>query len=151
MAVKPIPEGYHSVIPYLIVDGAERLIEFMKQAFGATDGHPPFKGPGGKIMHAEVRVGDSAVWLSDSRPEYPPMPSMLTLFVEDVDATFKRAVEAGATPIREPANQFYGDRTGGIKDPLGNEWWITTHVEDVSPEEMERRHEELSKKMQAQS
>lgn len=146
MAVKPIPEGYHSVIPYLIVDGCERLIEFMKQAFGATEGHPPFKGPDGKIGHAEMRVGDSAVWMSDSRAEFPAMPTMLTLYVEDVDATFKRAVLAGGTALREPSNQFYGDRTGGVKDPLGNQWWITTHIEDVSPEEMERRQEEFKKK-----
>ena len=141
MAVKPIPDGYHSVTPYLVVQGAAKLIEFLKKAFGAEEVFPPMKGPDGAIMHAELRIGDSIVMMGDagSGGQFPPTLSMIHLYVNDADAFYKRALQAGATSVREPADQFYGDRSGGVKDLCGNFWWIATHKEDVSPEELARR------------
>ena len=138
MAVKPIPEGYHTVTPYLTVADAEAQIDFLKRAFGAeeTYRHGDDKG---RVMHAEVRLGDSMVMIGQAREPWTPKPSNFYLYVEDVDAAYKRAVEAGGKSIREPTDQFYGDRTGGVEDTLGNSWWIGTHIEDVTPEEMERR------------
>ena len=138
MAVKPIPEGYHTFTPYFIVEGATDFIEFLKKAFGAQE---LFRSPapGGKIGHAEMRLGDSMVMLADATAEYPPSKVVAYLYLTEVDATFKKAVAAGAQSKREPANQFYGDRVGTVMDRWGNSWSIGTHVEDVSPEEMERR------------
>ncbi len=143
MTVKPIPEGYHSVTPYLLVDGADKLLEFVKQSFGAEE-TVRMDGSKGKISHAEIRIGDSIVMLADaSESEHGlVMPAMINLYVEDVDKTYRRALEAGATSLREPTDQFYGDRNGGVRDPLGNLWWISTHIEDVQPEEMARRAQE---------
>jgi len=142
MAIKAIPDGYHSVTPYLIVKGAAQLIDFMKEAFGAEE---EYRMPGGGgIMHAVVRIGDSRVMMSDAMAEYGPMPTMLYLYVPDVDAVYKRALQAGATSIMELQDQFWGDRTGAVKDTLGNVWWIATHVEDVSFEELERRQREMA-------
>jgi PhnB protein len=142
MAVKAIPDGYHSVTPYLIVRGAAQLIDFLKEAFGAEE---TFRMPGGGgIMHAVVRIGDSLVMMSDAMGEHGPMPTMLFLYVEDVDAVYKRSLQAGATSTQEPENQFWGDRAGAVKDALGNQWWIATHVEDVSVEELERRQREMA-------
>jgi len=142
MAVKAIPDGYHSVTPYLIVRGAAQLIDFLKEAFGAQE---TFRMPGGGgIMHAEVRIGDSAVMMSDAMAEYGPMPTMIHLYVEDVDAVYKRALEAGATPVQELKDQFYGDRAGGVRDAFGNLWYIATHVEDVPFEELQRRQQEMA-------
>lgn len=139
MAVKPIPEGYHSVTPYLVVQGAAQLIEFMKEALGAEETFR-MPTPSGGIGHAEVKIGDSMVMLGDaSGAENPPMPAILHVYVEDVDARYKRALQAGATSVREPADQFYGDRSAGVKDKFGNQWWLATHVEDVPPEEMAKR------------
>jgi len=139
MAVKPIPDGYHTVTPYLIVEGASRLIDFAKQVFGAEETFR-MPGPGGGVMHAEIRIGDSMVMLADaSGAENPPMPAMIHLYVPDVDAAYKRAIGAGASSVREPQDQFYGDRSAGVIDALGNRWWIATHIEDVPPEELERR------------
>ncbi len=137
-AVKPIPEGYHTVTPYLVVRGVDKLLEFLKQAFGATGGEP-FQQPDGRIMHAEVKIGDSVVMMGEPSADVKPMPAMLHLYVPEVDATYRRAIEAGATSLREPANQFYGDRSAGVVDASGNQWWISTHVEDVSLDEMKRR------------
>ena len=144
--VKPIPEGYNSVTPYLIVDGAARAIEFYKQAFGATIG-VRMDGPEGKVGHAELKIGDSHVMLADENPQMGARgpktvggsPISLVLYVEDVDAVVSRAVEAGAKLTRPVADQFYGDRTGGVEDPFGHAWYVATHVEDVSPEEMKKR------------
>jgi len=136
--VKPIPDGYHSLTPFLIVEGAPALIDFAKQAFGAEETFR-MPRPGGQIMHAEMRIGDSMMMLSDASPENPPMPAMIHLYVEDADAIYKRALQAGASSIREPADQFYGDRSAGVKDKFGNQWWLATHIEDVPPEEMEKR------------
>jgi PhnB protein len=141
MAVKPIPDGYHSVTPYLIVEGVESLIDFLKQAFAAEE-TVRMPGPDGSIGHAEVRIGGSAVMMGETGGRFPPMPAAIHLYVEDCDALYERALQAGATSIQEPADQFYGDRMAGVRDPVGNQWWIATHVEDVPPEEMGRRAEE---------
>ena len=144
--VKPIPEGYGAVTPYLIVDGAARAIEFYRQAFGAVEIFR-MEVPGGKVGHAEIKIGDSHLMLADEHPEMGARgprtiggsPISLALYVEDVDATVSRAVEAGAKLTRPVANQFYGDRTGGVEDPFGHAWHVATHVEDVSEEEMKKR------------
>jgi PhnB protein len=144
-SVQPIPDGYHTVTPYLLVEDAAGLIPFLEQAFGATV-LERYESPDGRLAHASLQIGDSRVMMGQAAAEWPAMPAMLHLYVEDADAVFRRAVEAGARSIREPEDQFYGDRSGGVADPAGNQWWISTHVEDVSPEEMARRHEEQSKK-----
>jgi len=144
--VNPIPDGYHTVTPYLIIKGAAAAIDFYKRAFGAVE---LFRmgGPEGKVGHAEIKIGDSPIMLADENPEMEALspqtiggtPFSIMLYVEDVDAMFKQAIAAGGEQIRPVADQFYGDRTGGLKDPFGFQWWIATHVEDVPPEELERR------------
>ncbi len=136
--VKPIPDGYHTVTPYLVVPGAATLIDFLKLAFDATETYRHAR-PDGTVQHAEVRIGDSVVMMGEPEDPSKAMPATLCLYVEDADAAYRRAIEAGAASLREPATQFYGDRTGGVLDPCGNQWWVATHVEDVSPEEIERR------------
>ena len=144
--LKPIPDGYHSVTPYLIVDDAARAMEFYKRAFGATEVFR-WEAPDGRVGHAEIKIGDSHVMLADEHPEIGARgprsiggsPISLLLYVEDVDATVGQAVEAGARLTRPVANQFYGDRTGGVEDPFGHVWHVATHVEDVPPEELEKR------------
>ena len=146
MSVKPIPEGYHSVTPYLIVRGGAAAIEFYKKAFGAVELFL-FPSPDGKIGHAEIKIGDSPIMLAD---EYPDMgyngpqslggsPVSLMIYVEDVDTVFNQAVEAGATVKEALQDKFYGDRIGTVTDPFGHRWHLATHKEDVSMEEMERR------------
>jgi PhnB protein len=140
MPVKPIPDGYHTVTPYLIVQGVAGLIDFLKQAFDAKEEHRTAM-PDGTVMHAQVRIGDSAVMMGQAPGAHTPMPSAIYLYVPDADAVYRRALAAGATSIMEPADQFYGDRNAGVKDPSGNHWWIATHKEDVSPEELQKRAE----------
>jgi len=140
MAVKPRPDGYHSITPYLVVDGAAKVIDFLKQALDARE-IMRFAAPGGRIGHAELRIGDSVVMLGDAHGDHQPMQAMLHLYVDDADASYHRALAAGATPVQAPTNQFYGDRSGGVKDPCGNLWWLATHVEDVPPDELKRRAE----------
>jgi PhnB protein len=143
---KPIPDGYHTATPYLIVKGAAQAIEFYKKAFGATE-LMRMPQPGGKIGHAEIKIGDSPIMLADESPDvgaHSPQsiggsPVSIMLYVEDVDRIFSQAVAAGAKVKRPVADQFYGDRTGGIEDPFGHLWYIATHKEDVSPEEMRKR------------
>lgn len=139
MAVKPIPDGYHSVTPYLVVHGAATLLTFLKQAFDAQERHPPMQRPDGTIMHAEVQIGDSIVMLGEPMGECIPLPGSLYVYVSDADAVYQQALRAGATSLMPPADQFYGDRNAGVKDPVGNHWWIATHQEDVPPEEMATR------------
>lgn len=139
MAVQPIPAGFHSITPYLIVPGIAKLVEFLRQAFGAEEVHPIMKRPDGTVMHAELRVGDSVVMMGEPMGNFQAMPCMLYLYVPDVDATYRRALAAGAVSLQEPADQFYGDRNAGVRDPSGNLWWIGTHKEDVPPEELRRR------------
>ena len=131
------PEGFHTVNPYLAVKGAAQVLDFLIKAFGAVEVGERFKGPDGAIMHAAVRIGDSMVEVSDAPGE--PMPAALHMYVEDTDAAYQRAMQAGGTSLREPMTTFYGDRSAGVKDPGGNSWWIACHVEDVSQEEMVRR------------
>ena len=146
MATKPIPEGYHSVTPYLAVDDATEAIEFYKKAFGAKE-RVRMAAPGDTIGHAELEIGDSLVMLSDPSPQSSTRsPKELggtsvsfLLYVEDVDAFVKKAVDSGANVVMEVADQFWGDRFGTISDPFGHTWSVATHVEDVPPEEMEER------------
>ena len=139
--ISHIPEGHHTVTPYLIVPDADAMLSFMERALGA-EVMGRHQGPDGRVMHAEARIGDSRVMLGEATGEWPPTRSMLHLYVEDVDAWHRRAVEAGARSLREPEDMDYGDRSGGVEDPFGNQWWIATHVEDVSAEELERRGRE---------
>lgn len=144
-SVKPIPEGYHTVIPYIIVKGADKLIDFVKKAFDAkeTERYPM---PDGSIGHAEVRIGDSVIMIADAQgEEYKPMAAGIHLYVEDCDVTYKRAIESGATSVSEPQDQFYGDRSAGVDDQSGNKWWIATHKEDLSKEEIIKRMNEAMK------
>jgi len=141
--VQPIPEGYHSVQPYLHIRGAAQAIEFYKQAFGATE-IMRMPQPDGRLGHAEIRIGNSIVMLADEHPErgihgpahYGGAPMTLMFYTEDCDATYQKAIAAGSKSLREPTDQFYGDRMAGIEDPFGFQWYIATHVKDVSPEEM---------------
>lgn len=143
--VKPVPDGYHTATPYLIIRHAADAIEFYKRAFGATE-IMRMADPGGKIGHAEIRIGDSSIMLCD---EFPDMdlrspdstgsPVIIHLYVNDVDALVKQAVDAGAQVLRPVEDQFYGDRGGKLRDPFGHIWWIASHVEDVPPEEINKR------------
>jgi PhnB protein len=152
MPVKTIPDGYHTVTPYLIVKGAAKAIDFYKKAFGATE-LMRFPGPDGRIGHAEIKIGDSPVMLADEHPERgslapqaPGKPGVgLCLYVDDVDALAARATAAGATVLHPVQDQFYGDRSGTFTDPFGHVWTIATHKEDVPMEEMRRRMEALVK------
>ena len=135
---KPIPQGYHSVTPYLAVQGVPKLMTFLRQAFNAED-REKMTTPDGRVSHAEMRIGDSIIMMGEPTGESKSMPGMIYLYLDDTDAAYKRALEAGATSLREPTDMFYGDRNAAVTDPVGNQWWIATHVEDVPPEEMQRR------------
>jgi PhnB protein len=152
MAVKPVPDGYHTVTPYLIVNDAVRALAFYKKAFGAQELYR-LEGPGGRIGHAEIQIGDSRIMLADEHPEFGAVsattlggtPVSICLYVADVDAWAQRAVAAGAEVLRPVKDQFYGDRSGTVADPFGHKWTIATHKEDLSPEEVHRRFEALMK------
>ncbi len=146
MSVNPIPKGYHTVTPCLIVEGVPRLIDFMKGAFDGVE-LSRHLGPEGRVMHAEVRVGDSLIMMGEAGGPFPAKPTCLYVYVPDTDAVYRASLAAGGTSLQEPANQFYGDRTAGVQDPSGNQWWIATHVEDVSQEELARRAEAQQKVM----
>jgi PhnB protein len=154
MAVKPIPDGYHTVTPCLVVDGAATALDFYKRAFGAEEVYR-MADPSGRVLHAELKIGNSLVMLSD---EFPKMdargpksiggtPVSLYVYVQDVDSVYSRAVEAGGKELRPVADQFYGDRTGMLKDPFGHVWSLATHKEDVAKEEIRRRAESVMKEM----
>lgn len=157
--VKPIPDGYHTVSPYLVLDECAKAIEFYKKAFGAEEGLR-MAGPDGKIGHAEVRIGDSVVMMSDEMPPMPGQPgtykspkkaglstAALFLYVKDVDASFDRAVKAGCTVRAPVTDMFWGDRFGQVIDPFGHSWSLATHKEDLSPQEMGKRQQEFMAKM----
>lgn len=148
--VKPIPDNYPQVCPYLSVDGAAAAIDFYTEVFGAKErGRLP--APENKIGHAELELGDSLIMLADEFPEMGirspkaigGSPVTINVYVEDVDSVFEKATAAGATPLRKPEDQFYGDRSGQFEDPFGHRWSISTHIEDVSPEEMAKRAAEM--------
>lgn len=147
MAVKPIPDGYHSIQPYLMIDSATKAIEFYKKAFGATE-RLCMKQPDGRVGHAEIVIGDSCIMMADENPKlqafapphYGGSSVSLLIYTKDCDATYKQALAAGAKSDREPADQFYGDRMAGVVDPFGYKWFIATHIKDVSKEELEKGH-----------
>lgn len=128
MAAKSVPAGYQTVTPYLVVPGVAGLIDFLKEAFAAKELRRD-TGSNGAVRHAEVKIGDSMVMLGEATAEWPAMPGMLHVYVDDVDAVYRRALQAGATSLREPADESYGDRVGGVADPSGNQWWLATPVE----------------------
>jgi PhnB protein len=150
MAVHHIPDGYHSVIPYLVIKGAASAIDFYKKAFNAEE-VMRMPAPDGTIGHAELKIGDSHIMLADEHPGMGQLspktiggtPVSLMIYVPDVDARFKAAIDGGGTQVRPLENQFYGDRSGMITDPFGHTWMIATHIEDVSPEEMQKRMEAM--------
>ena len=136
MTVQPIPEGYATITPYFAVDAAAELIEFLKAAFGAE-----IKGcsqKDGIIYNAELRIGTSMIMVADTRGRHPGTKAMMYLYVPDVDQAYARAIAAGAKSIMEPMDQFYGDRSGGVEDPSGNQWWVATHIRDVPADEITR-------------
>jgi len=144
--VKAIPDGYRSVTPYLIVKGAAKAIDFYKKVFGAREKFR-MDGPGGAIAHAEIEIGDSVVMLADENPQHGALspasvggtPVSIMLYVEDVDRVAEKLTQAGAKMRRPVQDMFYGDRSGGFEDPFGHHWHVSTHIEDVTPEEIERR------------
>lgn len=145
---KPIPDGYHAITPHLVIKGASEAIEFYKKAFGAEEiSRMPFPSPDGqvKVGHAELQIGDSKLFLADEFPDYGATgpnghsPVVIHLYVTDVDATYNKAVEAGATATAPPADMFWGDRYGKLVDPFGHHWSIATHKEDPTPEQMQER------------
>jgi PhnB protein len=152
MGVKPIPDGYSSVTPYLIVSGAASAIDYYRMAFDAQE-IMRMPGPDGKIMHAELQIGSSRIMLADESPQMGHKSPQtlggsgtgLMLYVNDVDDTFQRAISGGGKVERPVQNQFYGDRSGNLTDPFGHQWTIATHVEDVAPDEMQRRMDEAMK------
>jgi PhnB protein len=143
MAVKPVPKGYHTVTPYLVVPDAARLIDFLKTAFGAEEAFPPMKLPNGKIMHADLKIGDSHVMLGEATDQHPATQAHIHLYIKDVDGVHKRATAAGAASTRDPEDMFYGDRTGSVRDFAGNTWHIATHKEDVGADELQRRADDM--------
>jgi PhnB protein len=141
MSVQPIPTGYHTVTPYILVRGAPKLIEFLKKGFDAEE-VAVSKLSDGTVKNAELKIGNSMVMLSEAG-DHSPGHSMFYLYVKDVDAVFRKAVAAGGKVVVEPTDMFYGDRSGGIEDFAGNQWWIATRKENVSPEEVAKRAESM--------
>jgi uncharacterized glyoxalase superfamily protein PhnB len=127
----PLPEGYHSVNPYIVVERAEGLIQFLVEVFGGEEIERELRSDG-RIEHGEVRIGDSIVMLSEATERYPARPCVQFVYVDDVDATYRAALAAGATSILEPADQSWGDRVGGVHDPFDNRWWVATHLRPFS-------------------
>lgn len=158
MATKSIPDGYHSITPYLIIKGAAGAIDFYKRVFGATE-LMRMPDPSGKIGHAEIMIGDSHIMLADEYPEMGHRSPQtlggagvsLMIYLDDVDEVYKRALAAGAKQVQPLKDQFYGDRSGTVQDPYGHVWTIATHVEDIAPEEMQRRATEAMRQMQQKS
>jgi PhnB protein len=157
-STQAIPKGYHSVTPSLVVAGAAKAIDFYKKALGAEE-VMRFPGPDGSVMHAEIRIGDSTIMLGDEMPEqggrspksYGGTPVSFFVYKENVDAAWKRAVDAGAKEIMPLDNQFWGDRTGCLEDPFGHRWWLAQHVEDLTQEELQKRGEAFFSQMQTAS
>jgi PhnB protein len=148
MPTRPIPEGYHAVTPYLVVNGAAKVIGFLERAFGAKLAYEPVKRPDGKIMHADVKISDSHVMIADENEWAKATTTSLYVYAPDVDATYRQALKSGGESVMEPADMFYGDRTGCVKDPAGNNWNIATHKEDIAPQELAKRAQEFMKEHQ---
>ena len=138
MTVQAIPDGFHTITPFMLLDDVRATLDFLDKAFGA-EVRACLTLPDGTVKHAQVKIGDSMIMFGTASPEFPAMKSFLHLYVEDMDAMHKSAVAAGATSLQDPNTEFYGDRSGGVMDAAGNVWWFATHVEDVSHEEIERR------------
>lgn len=138
MSKVPLPEGHTAITPYLIVPGVDRLLDFLQAAFGAEVKEKHMR-PDGSVGHAEVRIGGAAVMMGEASEQWPAMPGSVYLYVDNTDATYARAITAGATSVMEPADQFYGTRGAGVKDPSGNVWWLATPTEVLTSEEVERR------------
>ena len=151
MATKPVPEGYHSVTPYLTVRGANKVIEFLKHAFGAKLSHELIKRPDGTVMHAQVIIGDSRIMIAEENEMAKATTSTMYLYVPNVDSVFQQAIKAGGQTVMEPMDMFYGDRSGGVKDPSGNSWFIATHKEDVPPQELQKRAETFIKQQKSRA
>jgi PhnB protein len=154
MAVQPVPEGYHTITPYLAVDDASAAIDYYRRAFGAKE-RVRMSGPGDSIMHAELEIGDSLVMLSDPFPqastrnpkELGGTSASIFVYVDNIDELYKQAIDAGASSLMEPDDMFWGDRFGSVQDPFGHSWTIATHIEDVAPEEMEKRSQAWMEQM----
>ena len=145
MSVKPIPDGYHTITPYFAVRDAAKLVDFLKRALGAEE-VDAMKMPDGKVMHAEMKLGNSMIMIGQADdPDYKLMPAMLYVYVNDADALYKQAMQAGAKSVMEPIDQFYGDRSGAIEDPAGNQWWLATRKEDLTSDELMRRASQRGK------
>lgn len=138
MSVSYRPAGYHTVCPYLVVPSVEQLLEFVTKAFGAVQ-QECLERPDTGVMHAAVKIGDSMIMMGKSNAQWPPIPAMIHLYVPDVDRAYEQALAAGAAPVMAVAEQFYGDRSGGVRDSQGNYWWLATHIEDVPHDELVRR------------
>jgi len=148
--VQYIPKGFHTITPYLCIENATKTIEFLKKAFDVQECNVCSQTPNGQIMHAEIKIGDSWIMIGEAQPPtHAATPSKLYLYVPDTDKVYKQAMSAGGTSVREPEDMFYGDRNAAVKDPSGNEWWIATHIEDVSPEEVEKRAHAANSKKEA--
>lgn len=147
MSAKAIPSGFHTITPYFSVRDAAALVAFLKRAFDAKE-VDVMTSPDGSVMHAQLQVGNSMVMLGQVPPDYPEdklLKAMLYMYIDDVDAAYKKAIQAGGKSVMEPTNQFYGDRSGAVDDPAGNQWWIATHIEDMSNEELMRRASQRGK------
>ncbi|MBL4656110.1 MAG: VOC family protein [Bacteroidia bacterium] len=147
MSVKKQPDGYQTAIPFLVVKDVDEVLEFTKKVFNAEEIEKITK-PDGSVMHAEVRIGDSVVMIGPAHGDKEPITGMIYIYVEDTNATYQKAIDVGATSLMEPADQFYGDRYAGVKDSQGNTWWIATHIEDVSQEEIQKRSVEMPTEQQ---
>ena len=148
MAVKPIPDGYHTVTPYITVDNAGEVMEFLKKAFGAEETFA-MRDEQGNVRHGEMKVGTSMVMLGSSHDQWKARPGNFYVYVEDCDAVYKKALAAGGKSLSEPSTQFYGDRHGAVTDSQGNSWWIASHVEDVPEAELGQRAKEFAEKQKA--
>ncbi|MGH7470185.1 MAG: VOC family protein [Longimicrobiales bacterium] len=146
--VQAVPTGYHTITPYLMARDAAQLLDFIEQAFGAVVVRRMAR-PDGAIAHAEAQIGDSRIMLAQGSEKWPARPCALYLYVEDVDRVFRQAVAAGARPVMEPTDMYYGDRHGGVTDMQGNDWWIATHIEEISEAELLRRDAEYWKSASA--
>lgn len=141
MKVNPVPNGYHTITPYLAVHGVPKLIEFLKQAFNAEK-IQLHTMPDGRVMNAALKIGDSMIMIGERTDDAETNPAMLYMYVEDCDALYESAMAAGGKSVMEPSDQFYGDRHGAVEDPSGNQWWIATHIEDMTDEELIERAKE---------